>query len=155
MSRFQTGGKRQREAARDKKKKDKADRLRRNRQVAAEGGDTSMDAMEVAPEPLPAVALEDVVIAAPSQPRTKPAGSYRLFVGGLGSSTTSEGLRAAFAHFGTVADAAVIMDRATGRPRGFGFVTFTTSAEAAAAMAAMNGRELDGRILKVNNAESR
>jgi cold-inducible RNA-binding protein len=151
MSRFQTGGKRQREAIRDKKKKDKADRLSRNR-IARAHGEVSD---EPAPEPLQEVALEDIVISAPSQPRQKPGASARLFVGGLGSSTTTDGLRQAFAHFGTVEDAAVILDRATGRPRGFGFVTFATSAEAAAAMAAMNGRELDGRILKVNNAESR
>jgi len=107
------------------------------------------------PEALPAVNLEDVVISVPSQPRRNTMGPVRLFVGGLDSSTTAESLRTAFGRFGTVEDAAIIFDRTTGRSRGFGFVTFSASAEAGAAMAGMNGRELDGRILKVNNAEAR
>jgi cold-inducible RNA-binding protein len=104
---------------------------------------------------LPDVPLEDIVISVPSQPRRNLNAPVRLFVGGLDSNTTAQTLRVAFGQFGTVEDAAVIMDRGTGRSRGFGFVTFASSAEAATAMAAMNGRELDGRILKVNNAESR
>jgi RNA recognition motif-containing protein len=152
MSRFQTGGKRQREATRDRKKADKAERLRRNRS-ARDRGEIPAEGPEA--EPLPAVRLEDVVIGVPSQPRQSGAGPVRLFVGGLDSSTGTETLRNAFSAFGVVEDVAVIYDRATGRSRGFGFVTFATSAEATAAMAAMNGRELDGRILKVNNAESR
>jgi RNA recognition motif-containing protein len=152
MSRFQTGGKRQREAARDKKKNDKADRLRRNR-VARERGEIPPE-VEAMAEPLPEVRLEDIMITVPSQPRRN-VGPVRLFVGGLDSGTTQETLRTAFAQFGVVEDVTVILDRATGRSRGFGFVTFTASADATAAMAAMNGRELEGRILKVNNAESR
>jgi RNA recognition motif-containing protein len=153
MSRFQTGGKRQRESIRDRKKTDKADRLRRNRMARARG-EIPPDEL-AAPEPMSEVRLEDVVIGVASQPRRNVGAAVRLFVGGLDSGTTAEGLRQAFGQFGTVEDATVILDRATGRSRGFGFVTFATSAEATAAMTAMNGRELDGRILKVNNAESR
>jgi RNA recognition motif-containing protein len=151
MSRFQTGGKRQREANRDRKKKDKAERLRRNRMARGQGGGS----FEVAhAEPLPPVRLEDVVISVPSQSR-RSAMPVRLFVGGLDTTTSTETLRAAFAPFGTVEEAVVIFDRGTGRSRGFGFVTFSASAEAAAAITAMNGRELDGGVLRVNIAESR
>jgi RNA recognition motif-containing protein len=152
MSRNITGNKRQREAERDRRKKDKAERLRRNRLARAQNHSSfEMDR----PEPLPAVNLEDVVISVPSQPRRNISGQVRLFVGGLASGTTLESLRAAFGRFGTLEDAAIIVDRSTGTSRGFGFVTFSASAEAAAAISGMNGRELDGRILKVNNAESR
>jgi len=146
------GGKRQREADRERRKKDKAERLRRNRLARAQEPDADMAA---APESLPPVALEDVVSTVPSQSRRQSIGPLRLFVGGLHGTTTVEALRAAFGRFGPIEDAIVIHDRMTGRSRGFGFVTFADSAAAAAAMAEMNGRELDGRILKVNNAEGR
>jgi len=146
-----SGGKRQREADRDRKKMDKADRLRRNRELRAQGLDPEIAA---APEALPEVKLEDVVIGVPSRPRTR-VGPTRLFVGGLSWNTTSEGLRAAFARFGTIVDVAVIPDRDTGRSRGFGFVTFENPSDADAAIGAMSGGELDGRTLKVNHADPR
>jgi RNA recognition motif-containing protein len=152
MSRNYSGGKRQREAERERKKKDKAERLRRNRLSPRGPEDVTAD-MTV--EALPAVRLEDVVISVPSQSRKNTAGPVRLFVGGLDSATTVESLRQAFSRFGTLEDAAIIFDRNTGASRGFGFVTFSASTEAAAALGGMNGRELDGRILKVNAAESR
>jgi cold-inducible RNA-binding protein len=79
----------------------------------------------------------------------------KLFVGGLAWATDDHGLRAAFEQFGTVTDAKVILDRETGRSRGFGFVTFSTGEEAAEAQQAMDGAQLDGRGIRVNEAQER
>jgi cold-inducible RNA-binding protein len=79
----------------------------------------------------------------------------RLFVGSLNWNTDDNGLRAAFERFGTVEDAKVIEDRESGRSRGFGFVTFTEESAAQAAIEQMNGAELDGRTLAVNEAQER
>ncbi len=81
--------------------------------------------------------------------------SKKLFVGGLAWATTDDGLRTAFAEFGDVTEAKVITDRDTGRSRGFGFVSFTTTEAADAAMNEMNGSTLDGRTLNVNVAQDR
>jgi len=74
----------------------------------------------------------------------------KLFVGGLSWNTTDDGLLEAFSAFGEVSDAKVITDRDTGRSRGFGFVTFAESDAAATAIAQMDGTELDGRTIRVN-----
>lgn len=79
----------------------------------------------------------------------------KLFVGGLSWNTDDDGLRNAFEAHGTVVDAKVITDRETGRSRGFGFVTYSSSDEAETAMDAMNGTQLDGRTLNVNEAQDR
>jgi RNA recognition motif-containing protein len=79
----------------------------------------------------------------------------KLFIGGLAWATDDHGLRSAFERFGAVSDAKVILDRDTGRSRGFGFVTFENPDDAAAAMEAMNGADLDGRSLRVNEAEDK
>ena len=81
--------------------------------------------------------------------------SKKLFVGGLSWDTTNDGLRNAFSKFGEIAEATVINDRDTGRSRGFGFVTFVTDESAAAAISEMNETELDGRTIKVNEAEDK
>jgi cold-inducible RNA-binding protein len=81
--------------------------------------------------------------------------SNKLFVGGLSWDTDNAHLDAAFARFGTVREAKVITDRDTGRSRGFGFVTFDAPADAEAALAAMDGAELDGRSIRVNTAEDK
>jgi cold-inducible RNA-binding protein len=81
--------------------------------------------------------------------------SKKLFVGGLSWNTDDDGLRSAFEAFGEVTDAKVITDRDTGRSRGFGFVTFSSSSDADSAMDAMNGAQLDGRNLNVNEAQDR
>jgi len=78
----------------------------------------------------------------------------KLYVGNMNFDTTEDGLRDAFAAFGTVEDVAVIADRDTGRPRGFAFVTMADS-DARAAIDGLNGRELDGRTLNVNEARAR
>jgi len=79
----------------------------------------------------------------------------KLFVGGLAWATTDDGLRQAFSRFGEVTESKVVMDRETGRSRGFGFVSFANEADAEAAAAAMNGREIDGRPVRVNPAEEK
>lgn len=79
----------------------------------------------------------------------------KLFVGGLSWGTDDNGLRTAFEEFGEVVEAKVITDRETGRSRGFGFVTFADDNDAQTAMAEMNGTELDGRTLNVNEARDR
>ena len=114
------------------------------------------DVSDVAePEQLPEVKLEDVVISVAAQPRRNTIGPVKLFVGGLSWNTSSDDLRAAFSKFGAIQEATVIMDRTTGRSRGFGFVSFENAADASEAVKNMNGADLDGRTLKVNNAESR
>jgi RNA recognition motif-containing protein len=81
--------------------------------------------------------------------------SKKLFVGGLSWDTTDESLRAAFERFGPVIEAKVISDRDTGRSRGFGFVTFDAAADAEEAISEMDGGELDGRQVRVNEAQDR
>lgn len=79
--------------------------------------------------------------------------SKNLYVGNLPFSTTDEDLREAFSAYGTVARAQVISDRETGRSRGFGFVEMETGGDAA--IDGMNGKELNGRALTVNEARPR
>lgn len=81
--------------------------------------------------------------------------SNKLFVGNLSYNTTENDLHDAFAAHGTVVEANLMMDRTTGRPRGFGFVTMSTPEEAQKAIEAMNGKPLDGRELTVNIAKPR
>jgi RNA recognition motif-containing protein len=79
----------------------------------------------------------------------------RLYVGNLSFNATSESLRSAFAAHGEVTDVHLVKDRETGQSRGFGFVTMGNQSEATAAIAQMNGYQLDGRALRVNDAEER
>jgi len=81
--------------------------------------------------------------------------SNKLFVGNLSFNTTENDLNDAFAAFGTVTEANLMMDRSTGRPRGFGFVTMSTPEEAQKAIEGLNGKEMDGRALTVNVAKPR
>ena len=81
--------------------------------------------------------------------------SKKLFVGGLSWGTNDEGLRQAFQKFGQISEAKVITDRETGRSRGFGFITFASDSDAVSAMQEMDGKELDGRTIKVNEAQER
>lgn len=76
----------------------------------------------------------------------------KLYVGGLSYGTTDEGLKQAFAEVGEVESAVIIMDRATNRSKGFGFVEMVTEDDAQAAIDRFNGAELDGRKITVNEA---
>ena len=79
----------------------------------------------------------------------------KLFVGGLAWATRDDDLYNAFGQYGEVTDARVVMDRDTGRSRGFGFVTFANADDAASARTAMDGAELDGRTIRVDEAQDR
>jgi RNA recognition motif-containing protein len=81
--------------------------------------------------------------------------SNKLFVGNLSFNTTENDLQDAFAAHGTVLETNLMMDRLSGRPRGFGFVTMSTPEEAQAAISAINGQQIDGRALTVNIAKPR
>ncbi len=152
MNHGYSGGKRQREADRERQKRDKADRLRRNRSMRPQGVGAEVVSTQ---EALPEVKLEDIVLGVPPRPKRGSVGPVKLFVGGLSWDTTSDGLRTAFAKFGPIVEATVIPDRETGRSRGFGFVTFESNRDADEAVKQMSGAELDGRTLKVNRAEAR
>lgn len=79
----------------------------------------------------------------------------KLYVGNLSFSTTETQLRDLFAAHGEVSSVALVTDRETGRPRGFGFVEFANDEHAKAAMAALSGKNVDGRDLTVNEAKPR
>ena len=80
---------------------------------------------------------------------------YRCFVGGLAWATDDRSLEAAFSTYGEILDSKIINDRETGRSRGFGFVTFSSEQSMRDAIEGMNGKELDGRNITVNEAQSR
>jgi RNA recognition motif-containing protein len=81
--------------------------------------------------------------------------STKIFVGNLSFNTTENDLQDMFAAHGTVVETNLMMDRLSGRPRGFGFVTMSTAQEAEAAIVALNGTTVDGRALTVNAAKPR
>jgi RNA recognition motif-containing protein len=76
----------------------------------------------------------------------------KLYVGNLAYSLEENGLRDMFSEFGTVTSVKIIMDRDSGRSKGFGFVEFESSDQAEAAMNALNGREIEGRTIRVTEA---
>lgn len=78
-----------------------------------------------------------------------------IYVGNLSYQATDEDLRTAFAAHGTVKSASVIMDKMTGQSRGFGFVEMASKSEGEAAIAALNGKDLKGRPLRINEARPR
>jgi RNA recognition motif-containing protein len=79
----------------------------------------------------------------------------RLYVGNLSFNATSDGVREAFSACGEVTDVHIVQDRDSGQSRGFGFVTMSSEAEAASAISQLDGTSLDGRSLRVNEAEER
>jgi RNA recognition motif-containing protein len=76
-----------------------------------------------------------------------------IYVGNLAYATTDDSLKAAFAAYGEVTAVRVVTDRMTGRSKGFGFVTMPDAAQAQAAIDALNGHELDGRTVRVNESQ--
>ncbi len=145
-------GKRQRDNEKARKKRRKDER----RQLKRETGTSEV------PISLPEEVTGDLIVAereinakraaAVADARSIPG---RLFVGGLSWGTTSEDLRVVFAKIGDVDDAAVVVDRDTGKSRGFGFVTMTDRKDATKAIEALDGSELDGRSIVINIATER
>ena len=89
-----------------------------------------------------------------SDPSSKET-SLNIYVGNLSFNLTEDELRAAFQAFGTVEKAAIITDKMSGQPRGFGFVEMPNKEEAVKAIASLNGKDLKGRNIKVNEAQPR
>lgn len=147
-----SAGKRDREAAQARKRKEKDWRREQKRRrgpgeipIATAADVTgNLDAAEAAVKRRQAAAAQG--------PKGIPS---RLFVGGLAWETTAEELREAFSKFGPVSDAVVLMDRGTGRSRGFGFVVMASHKDTAKAIAGLNGTELNGRPMIVNVASER
>lgn len=81
--------------------------------------------------------------------------SKRLYVGNLNYATTEDSLREAFGEMGNVVDVHIVTDRDTGMPRGFAFVEMGSASEAQQAVESMDGQELDGRAIRVNEATPR
>ena len=81
--------------------------------------------------------------------------TLKMYVGNLAYSTTNDSLAQIFSEFGEVASATVIMDRDTGRSKGFGFVEMSNQQECQAAISALNGKDVGGRQLTVNEARPR
>jgi RNA recognition motif-containing protein len=91
----------------------------------------------------------------PHEPKREEEMGNRLYVGNLSFDATEDSVRAAFAEAGEVVEVKIISDRDSGRSRGFGFVTMGSAESAQKAITQMNGAMLDGRALKVNEAEER
>jgi RNA recognition motif-containing protein len=147
-------GKRQRAADKARKKREKAERraMKRERGPSTE---EIVSAEEIVGDlPTPEQALRNMEARA-AAPRGANAVPCRLFVGGLSWDTNEETLRKAFEAHGPIADAVILTDRATGKSRGFGFVTMESRKDAQKAIEAMDGAELDGRSLVVNVATAR
>ncbi len=149
-----TLGKRQRDAAKSKKKQEKADRRMRRRERGP--GDVPLASAEEITGALPSVdeAMEAMAERARA-PRGAASVPCRLFVGGLGWGVTEDQLREAFGSIGPVSDAFIVKDRDTGRSRGFGFVTMESRKDAAKAIETLHQTELEGRTIVVNVATER
>lgn len=147
-------GKRQREAEKARKKREKAERRAMRRETGPREPEI-ISSEEIVGE-LPTIdeamrAIDDRA----SGNREANAIPCRLFVGGLSWDTTVDTLRTTFTAHGPVSDAVVISDRDTGRSRGFGFVVMENRKDAAKAITALDGSELDGRNIVVNVATER
>lgn len=149
-----SAGKRQRDADKAQRKREKAERraLKRERGPSPEEI-TTMEAV-VGNLPSSEQALRDMELRN-SASRAAATLPCRLYVGGLSFDTQTDTLRAAFEEHGPVADAVILQDRATGRSRGFGFVTMANRKDATKAIAALDGTQLDGRSLVVKVATER
>lgn len=91
----------------------------------------------------------------PRESESRSVNNTRLYVGNLAFHTTEDSLLAAFSRFGEVSDVKLVIDRETGRSRGFAFITMSTAEAASRAISEMDGQSLDGRSLRVNEAEAR
>lgn len=149
-------GKRQRDANKAEKRRDKEDRARRRREMGP--GEVEMVSAEAMTGALPSVeeAMANIQIGGSGGGNREAAAiPCRLFVGGLSWDTTGAILEQTFKAYGPIADAVVVQDRDTGRSRGFGFVTMANRKDAPKAIDALHESELDGRRIMVNVATER
>lgn len=147
-------GKRQREADKARKKRDKAER-RAQRRERGPSPHTTTTVEEITGN-LPTIADAMAAIQEQAQtPRQPTAMPCRLFVGGLSWDTDDKTLTEIFSEFGPVSDSLIVSDRATGRSRGFGFVTMENRKDAARAIEELHDTEVDGRSIIVNVATDR
>jgi len=119
--------------------------------VLPSGGESRGPPVRTSPSPLGLARGDRFFCAAGTGPRGYAVGK-KLYVGNLSWGVTDDQLRSLFAAFGTVASAQVIVDRDTGRSKGFGFVEMGSDQEAQAAIDGMHGQTVDGRPLTVNEA---
>ena len=154
MSAYHSPGKRQREANQARKKQEKAqERLDRRVRGPKELQVASASDLQGG---LPSIEEAMRAIENPGQvERSAPGVPVRLFVGNLSGITTEADLRTAFGAFGSIADAVVMVDRGTGAPRGFGFVTMADRKDAPRAMRELHGSERKGASIAVNVATER
>ncbi len=149
-----SSGKRQREADKARKKRDKAERRAQRRENGP--SEPSFTTAEQVVGNLPTIDKAMAAIQrreqAPRPARTPPC---RLFVGNLSWNTTESALQEAFGRFGPVSDVVIVQDRDTGRSRGFSFVDMENRKDAVKAIEEMNEAELDGRTIVVNVATER
>lgn len=146
--------KRQRDADKAQRKREKAERRALKREQGTQPEEiTTMEAV-IGNMPSSEQALRNMELRN-SASRAAPTLPCRLFVGGLSFDTHQDTLRAAFEEHGPVSDAVILQDRATGKSRGFGFVTMANFKDASKAIAALNGAQLDGRSLVVKVATER
>lgn len=155
MSRGEYGlGKRQRDAEKARKRRDKEERRARRRERGR--GDIPLTTADEITGGLPSIADAMAAIEGQREHSSSAAAiPCRLFVGSLSWDTTEETLTQAFSAFGPVKEAVVVLDRDTGRSRGFGFVTMEDRKHASKAVQDLNGTDLDGRRIVVNVATER
>lgn len=151
MSRFHAAGKRQREARKAQKKREKQDRLVRNRNDSTRDESDIADPIELPDIPLSDISASGVALRGEGSGRRFEA---KLFVGGLAPGVENSDLAELFKPHGEVTEATVIIDRMSGISRGFGFVVFADARHAADAVEEINGLEFMGRHLKVRPASS-
>lgn len=150
-------GKRQRDVSKAEKKREKEDRRRRKR---LEGpAEVELVTAEAMTGVLPSIeqAMAYIPVSNPGSEQSRAAAPIpcRLFVGGLSWDTTGDTLKAHFESHGQVSSAVVVHDRDTGQSRGFGFVEMQDRKDAAKAVSALNGSDLEGRSIVVNVATER
>lgn len=151
-------GKRQREAERERKKRDKLERARQRRADSPGGIEVaSVEDIQTAAvnSTVEGIQANGHVITGDELEGGTSGPPCRLFVGGLSWDTTAAELRKVFADVGEVVDAVIVTDRATGDSRGFGFVTMADRKVATKAMRDLGGQEIDGRSIRIDIATER
>ncbi len=149
-----SGGKREREAERARQKQEKAQRKAQRR----EAGPGRVEVVSAAEATRGIPSTEEALLAMErraNEGRSAATIPVRLFVGSLGDEINGEDLRVAFAEFGPIVEAVVVLDRDTRRSRGFGFVTMANRKDAPRAIEALDGAEIKGRRIAVNIATDR